>query len=501
MNHSGILKNKLFLYLTEFFAGMSVMAVELGASRLLAPYFSSSQIVWTIVIGTIMIAMALGNIYGGKSADKSPNPDKLYSRILIAAIWIALIPVVGKYIILGISALLIFTVSNNFLIIAAFAACMVIFVFPLFLLGTVTPSLVKYSVDSLDDSGQTVGTLGAFNTVGSIIGTFVPTFVTIPAVGTSITFLIFSGILIILSVIYFICQHTGKKKIVASVLIFILCCGLGYSDSFAFWQKDLTYEGESIYNYLQVSETDRQVVLSTNVLFGVQSLYMKEGGLTGMYYDYAMAAPLMVPDKPVEDMNVLILGMGTGTYATQSRKYFGDMNIEGVEIDEKITELSREYCSLPEDVKVTTYDGRAFLQAVETTYDVIMVVNMNMHGNKEGDINQYLADTIANVFDNVYSVDVAGSTNRELFASQHSDMIEVLSDHVENLSDAGLQNMMRRVADNSVAYAAGDYLMTDDKAPVELLGMQVIDQLIQEEVAYYKDIYEEQGISGLLEHL
>ena len=319
----------------------------------------------------------------------------------------------------------------------------------------------------------------------------------------------------------------------ASVLIFILCCGLGYSDSFAFWQKDLTYEGESIYNYLQVSETDRQVVLSTNVLFGVQSLYMKEGGLTGMYYDYAMAAPLMVPDKPVEDMNVLILGMGTGTYATQCRKYFGDMNIEGVEIDEKITELSREYFSLPEDVKVTTYDGRAFLQAVETTYDVIMVdayqditipfqmssvefftmvkdhlkdggvmvVNMNMHGNKEGDINQYLADTIANVFDNVYSVDVAGSTNRELFASQHSDMIEVLSDHVENLSDAGLQNMMQRVADNSSAYVTGDYLMTDDKAPVELLGMQVIDQLIQEEVAYYKDIYEEQGISGLMEHL
>ena len=134
---------------------MSVMAVELGASRLLAPYFSSSQIVWTIIIGTIMIAMALGNIYGGRSADRNPNPDKLYGRILVAAIWIAAIPVLGKYIILAISALLIFTVSSNFLIIAAFAACMVIFVFPLFLLGTVTPSLAKYSVDSLDDSGRT----------------------------------------------------------------------------------------------------------------------------------------------------------------------------------------------------------------------------------------------------------------------------------------------------------------------------------------------------------
>ena len=113
--------------MTEFFSGMSVMAVELGASRLLAPYFSSSQIVWTIIIGTIMIAMALGNIWGGRSADKDPNPDKLYKRLLIAAVWIAAIPLVGKYIILGISGLLVLTVCNNFLVLAAFIACMVYF--------------------------------------------------------------------------------------------------------------------------------------------------------------------------------------------------------------------------------------------------------------------------------------------------------------------------------------------------------------------------------------
>ncbi len=528
-----ILKNKLFLYLTEFFSGMSVMAVELGASRLLAPYFSSSQIVWTIIIGTIMIAMALGNIYGGKSADKSPDPGKLYGRILIAAVWIALIPVVGKYIVLGISALLIFTVSSNFLIIAAFAACMVIFVFPLFLLGTVTPSLAKYSVDSLEDSGRVVGTLGAFNTIGSIIGTFVPTFVSIPAVGTSITFLIFAGILIALCAVYFLGTHTGKKKMIVSAVIFLLCCGLGYSDSFAFWQKDLTYEGESIYNYLQVSENDSRVVLSTNVLFGVQSVYMKEGGLTGLYYDYAMAAPLMVPDKAQEDLNVLILGMGTGTYATQCKKYFGDMQIEGVEIDEKITDLSRKYFSLPDDVKVTTYDGRAYLQAVDQKYDVIMVdayqditipfqmssvefftmvkehltdngvmvVNMNMRGSGEGNINQYLSDTIASVFSEVYTADVKGSTNRELFASDNSKMIDTLKANTAQLSDQNLQNLMQQVADDIVVYEGGDYLMTDDKAPVELLGMRVIDQIIQEEVTYYKDIYEEEGIKGLLEQL
>ena len=320
-----------------------------------------------------MTRPAAVNIYGGKTADKNPNPDKLYGRIIIAAIWIALIPVVGKYIIIAISALLIFTVSSNLLIIAAFAACMVIFVFPLFLLGTVTPSLVKYSVDSLDDNGKTVGTLGAFNTIGSIIGTFVPTFVTIPAVGTSITFLIFAGILLALAIVYFVSVHSGRKKIIASVIIFALCCGLGYSDSFAFWQSDLTYEGESVYNYLQVYENENEVALSTNVLFGVQSVYMKQDTLTGMYYDYAMAAPLMLDGRDVEDMDVLILGMGTGTYATQCRKYLGNMNIEGVEIDDKIIDLSRQYFSLSEEIPVTSYDGRAFLNAIDKKYDVIMV--------------------------------------------------------------------------------------------------------------------------------
>ena len=533
VENRGVLKNKIFLYLTEFFAGMSVMAVELGASRLLAPYFSSSQIVWTIIIGTIMIAMALGNIYGGKSADKSPNPDKLYGRILIAAVWIALIPVAGKYIVLGISALLIFTVNNNFLIIAAFCACMVIFVFPLFLLGTVTPSLAKYSVSSLDDSGRTVGTLGAFNTIGSIIGTFVTTFVTIPAVGTSITFLIFAGILIVLSVIYFVSSRVGYKKIIISGVIFVSCCVFGHGDSFAFWQKDLTYEGESIYNYLQVSEDDKQVSLSTNVLFGVQSVYMKDDTLTGLYYDYAMAAPLMVPDKNPDSMEVLILGMGTGTYATQCRKYFGDMNIEGVEIDEKITKLSRKYFALPDDINVTTYDGRAFLNASDRKYDVIMVdayqditipfqmssveffrlvkshlnengvmvVNMNMRGNDDGDINQYLADTISSVFGNVYTVEVDNSTNRELFASDNNDMMGVLNDNISGIKDADLRFMMNKVRDNSIAYNAGKLIMTDDNAPVELLGMKVIDKIIRDEVAYYKEIFDENGVQGVIDAL
>lgn len=533
MKEKVILQNKIYLYLTEFFAGMSVMAVELGASRLLAPYFSSSQIVWTIIIGTIMIAMALGNIYGGRSADRNPNPDRLYGRMVIAAVWIAAIPVVGKYIILGISALLVFTVSSNFLIWAAFAACMVIFVFPLFLLGTVTPSLVKYAVDSLDDSGKTVGTLNAFNTIGSIIGTFLPTFVTIPAVGTSVTFLIFAGILLLLALIYFISTKVKSIKVWVGVVAFLLCCILGTSDSFAFWEENLTYEGESVYNYLQVREDEENVILSTNVLFGVQSILKKDNSLTGMYYDYAMAAPFMAGVEEKEQLEVLILGMGTGTFATQCERYFDNLNIEGVEIDEKITALAEKYFKLPEDIKVTTYDGRAYLNAIDKKYDVIMVdayqditipfqmssvefftlveehltengvmvVNMNMRGTKEGNINQYLSDTISSVFETVYIVDVAGSTNRELFAAKQSGVLTIMNDNIAKIQNRELAGLMKGISLKMVPYEAGDCLMTDDKAPVELLGMQVIDELIQDEVRYYQEIFKKEGIQGLLKEL
>ncbi len=41
--------------------------------------------------------------------------------------------------------------------------------------------------------------------------------------------------------------------------------------------------------------------------------------------------------------------------------------------------------------------------------------------------------------------------------------------------------------------------MTDDKAPVELLGMRVIDAIIKDEVDFYKDVYEREGLQGLLD--
>ncbi len=523
-----MVKSKSYLYATAFFSGMSVMAVEIGASRLLAPYFSASQIVWTIIIGVIMIALALGNVWGGRLADRDPDPARLYRRLIFAALWIAAIPVLGKYVIAAISGLLIVAVETNLLVTAAFLSCIAVFVLPLFLLGTVTPSLVKYATDSLDESGRVVGRIGAAGTTGSIIGTFLPTFVTIPAAGTAVTFLVFSGVLLVIGLTYFWHRGTHRRLSALAVLLFLICALLGRDSRFAFWETALAYEGESVYNYLQVKDDEKTTIFSTNVMFGVQSKRVKDGSLTGMYFDYALAAPTLT-----DGGNILVLGMGTGTFAQQCRRYFPGSRITGVEIDEKIIRLSRSYFQLPEDIPVVAYDGRAYLQMDENLYDVIMVdafrditipfqmssveffrmvrehlapggvmtVNLNMKAGGPGNINERLIDTIASVFPALRVVEVKGDTNLALFAAMDEATLEKLPRSAGALPAEDLSSLMRYVGDAWQSPPRGGKILTDDHAPVELLGMRAIDDIIRDELRYYKDIYHRHGLEGLQKSL
>lgn len=521
------MKSKWLFYVTGFFSGLSVMAIELGASRLMAPYFSSSQIVWTIIIGTIMIAMAIGNVLGGKMADKHKNPDRLFWWLFAAATWTMLIPLLGKFVIAGVALVLALFITKGYLIAAAFVSCILVFVFPLMVLGMVTPNLVKYAVGSLEENGRTVGIIEACSTIGSIIGTFLPTFVTIPFVGTSLTFVIFASVLYIICLTYFFLR---KKRAVKASCAAAVMLVLGILSNFigtAFWADNILYEGESIYNYLRVEETEDSVILSTNVLFGVQSIKNKEPGLTGMYYDYALAAPVMAGAGESDSISVLILGLGTGTFAAQCDYYFGLKYIDGVEIDKKIVDLAHDYFDLPENVNTYIEDGRAFISASEKHYDVIMVdayqditipfqmssveffrevkdhlnhngvmvVNMNMYSSGEGGINQRLCSTIASVFDSVYTIRTNG-TNMELFASCDYDCRKRLDEKISTVG-SDLDYFMEHISDRLVKFEQAGAVLTDDKAPVELLGMEVLDEMIGRELDIIKREIKGKSIADL----
>lgn len=517
---------------------MSVMAVELSVSKLFAPYFGTSQPIWTVIIGLIMISMSIGNVLGGRSADKHNSMNRLYIIIWAAALWIAVIPFVGKYVIVAIMGLLALFFPSNLLITGSAISCLVLFSIPLIGLGMVSPYLVKLGVTNIENTGKTAGKIYAMNTIGSIIGTFLPTFVTIPYIGTSKTFLIFSLVLNLICLTYFIITKSKILKVSISAIIVFAILLMPISNSYAFW-TDCLVEDESLYNYLQVTEDNDSVYLSTNVAFGVQSVYKKDNELSGLYYDYALMAPQFVKNLDANSkLDLLILGNGTGTYAKQSKIYYPKVKTDAVEIDPKIVELSKKYFNLKDDeANIYETDGRTFLSDKSCgMYDVIMVdayhditvpfhmatkeffaevskhlkpggvilLNINMKSKGDNPINQYLTQTVKSVMNKVYTCDISGSTNVLLFASNDSDMQSIFENNINKLdSSSPLFEVSQYVKDNLQETTKSELIFTDDLAPVDVMGQSLLNDIVQDELINFKDMinFKEKGINGVFDLL
>lgn len=526
------MRKNLFIYITSFLCGMTVMGVELSATRLLAPYFGTSSIVYTVVIGLIMISMSIGNVLGGRSADKYNNLGRLFSLLWVAALWVAVIPLVGKYVIALVTVLMMYILPGNLLVSGSVISCLLVFSAPLLICGMVSPYLVKLGVRDMENSGRTTGEIYAASTIGSIIGTFIPTFLTIPYIGTMKSFLVFSLALNLICLYYFITMKKGfVKGLITTVMTAVLLI-LPFKNSFAFW-TDVVLEDESLYNYLQVTENSDSVVLSTNVAFGVQSIYKKNRTLSGLYYDYALTSPLMLRDFAEKPADILVLGMGTGTFAKECKYFFPESRIDGVEIDQKIVDLSKKYFGLTDrEAHVYINDGRTFLSSSEAgKYDIVMVdayhditipfhmstkeffsqikehlnpggvimININMRSDKSTEIVDYLTQTLRSNMNRVYKFNVPNTTNVFVYSS---DNAELLSDYKSNTELLDRNNPVKSIAEaiieNSAEVTDTKYVLTDDIAPVEILGQKVLNDIVSAELAYFRKELKDSG-SGVLD--
>ena len=84
------------LYPLVFVAGAATMSTEMSASRLLAPFFGASILVWANIIGLILLYLSVGYFWGGKLADRHPQITYLARLMLIAAACIAATPFITK---------------------------------------------------------------------------------------------------------------------------------------------------------------------------------------------------------------------------------------------------------------------------------------------------------------------------------------------------------------------------------------------------------------------
>src|SRR5436305_2944631 len=165
-----------------FVSGMASLAVEFGASRLLAPYFGTSLYVWGVLIGLVLIYLSAGYVIGGRLADRHPDDGLLYQITAWAGLWIGVIPLVSYPILLasqqGFKALSLGLVAGTLL------AVVLMFAVPVILLGCVSPFAIRLLLKNVETGGNTAGRVYALSTAGSILGTFLPVFWFIPTYGT-----------------------------------------------------------------------------------------------------------------------------------------------------------------------------------------------------------------------------------------------------------------------------------------------------------------------------
>ena len=346
-----------------FTAGAATLATEIAASRLLAPYFGSSTIVWANIIGLILLYLSIGYWLGGKVADRRPEPRLLGWMILVAAGAIALTPFIARPI-LDVTLRGLDAVSVG-AVVGSFFAALALFAVPITLLGAVAPFAIRLALVDVREAGAVAGRLYALSTVGSIVGTFLSAIVTIPLLGTQRTML-GSAVLLVLAAALLLGNRWQLLTLAAAGLLFVPAGTIKASSG-------LLFETESSYQYIQIVErSDGSRALKLNEGVAVHSVWHENSVLTGGVWDTFLLVPPLL-GRPVERM--LVIGNAGGTVARAFGELYPDVEIDGVEIDPEVSEAARRYMGLEDNprLNVITADGRPFLELTDETYDVIVV--------------------------------------------------------------------------------------------------------------------------------
>lgn len=173
-------------------AGTATLALEISASRLLAPYYGSSTVVWANLIGIVLVALSLGYWLGGELADRRPSLRLLGRLVVAAGGLVALLPFVTSPVLDRATALGGPATGTVF---GPFLATLLLFAPPVLVLGLISPLAVRLAMDDVSSAGSVAGRLYALSTMGSLAGVFLPAFVLIPALGTRRTLLASAAVL------------------------------------------------------------------------------------------------------------------------------------------------------------------------------------------------------------------------------------------------------------------------------------------------------------------
>ena len=489
-----------YIYVLAFSSGMCIMAVELCASRLMAPFFGTSTFVWTNIIGIIMIALSIGYFVGGRLADRKPRLHILLKLLMLASAFLLVLPFVASPLVRWLASLMsTFNSSFSFIFFGSLCAITLLFSPPIVVMGMTSPFLIRIIARS-GHVGDSAGHIFGISTIGSVLGTFLPILIFIPTLGTATTILIFAAVLFVVTALGFANRRTA-----------LLCIAVAVP--FLFPMPPMreipgkVYSTESAYQFIQVFDRGLYRYLVYNDAVGFQTAANKISIFTGLYYDYYSLLPLFFETPP---RSALIIGLGGGIIANQMHCFYPDMGVDGVEIDPKVIEIARKYFALTDTVKVFNQDGRIFMNLGKRKYDIVIIdaytqqvyipfhlttieffnqvkrgllgngiVAMNVSSAKDDSpLLRSITNTLRLAFRHVYQLRIPDSVDNFVLASDRKINFE--------FPTSGFEKEMQDMARYSQKFFTESPYderykpLTDDRAPIEhMVDWEILKQLVK----------------------
>ncbi|HWR71581.1 MAG TPA: fused MFS/spermidine synthase [Nitrospirota bacterium] len=355
-----------FLVITAVACGALIMVIEVLGSRVLGPFYGVSLFVWTALITVTLVALAGGYAAGGILSDRKSSPDYLYGIILLSGILVMLIPLLKGTVLklclpMGLRA-------------GSLASALLLFGPSLFLLGCVSPYIVRIAAREMANIGRTVGVFYAVSTVGSFFGTLVTGFVLIAYLGVNRIFFLVGILLIVLSTAYFL--FFRKKWPVLAALLFIPALFFDESGMISrimpngsrvtkIFEKDSFYGNLKVVDYTYGPAHTRDLMIDGLIQGGIDM----NNRLS--VYEYAYLMQYIPRAMNPKGRTCLAIGLGAGVvplwYEQQGVK------VDVVDIDPAVPEIAREYFGFRVSGDVIISDARYFLGKTNKHYDYIIL--------------------------------------------------------------------------------------------------------------------------------
>jgi spermidine synthase len=345
-------------------SGGVLLALEIVASRVLAPYFGNSIYVWGSLIGVFLAALSMGYAAGGNLADRHPSPSLFLGIVFLAGFLTVPIPLIATPL-LDAVARADFGPQLNPLI-----SALALFFVPSVVMGSVSPFAVRLKTRTVKTVGRTAGGLYTISTIGSIVGTLATSFVLINHFGVREIIFLLGLVLMLVATLGWLSAGRWPATALGLGMVILLSTAVGRATAPA--DRSVIYARDTAYQRITITDEGpiRYLKLDNHWQSAVDRNCPR--CTVFAYIDY-LHLPLIFTARPRPE-RVTLIGLGGGTLPQRYLADYPSVTIDVAEIDPEVVAAAGHYFGVweSERLRLDARDGRLHLRLVHEPRDIIL---------------------------------------------------------------------------------------------------------------------------------